>query len=167
MYCAIFIQMMILINLNIMPKRTFYTAVSATGDIKRYQITFGLFRLLVFPACWIVLNYISSNPNSVYVVLLAFEIIGTAVSMKIMKDKMPDFSILNYIKVVLWPCVYVFCIIFFVQFFFSKIFSDNFWSLVLYAFLACIINAIIIYAIGLNKKEKNIVHELVKRKVKK
>lgn len=166
-YCAIFIQMMILINLNIMPKRTFYTAVSATGDIKRYQISFGLFRLLVFPACWIVLNYISSNPNSVYVVLLAFEIIGTAVSMKIIKDKMPDFSILNYIKVVLWPCTYVFCIVFCVQFFFSKIFSDNLGSLILYAFLACIINAIIIYVIGLNKKEKNIIHELIKRKVKK
>lgn len=165
-YCALFIQMMILINLNIMPKRTFYTAVSATGDIKRYQLTFGIYRLLVFPTCWVVLNYVSQNPNSVYVVLLLFEVIGTIVSMRIIKKKMPDFNIMGYVKKVLWPCFYTFCVVFLIGYFSSKMFDDSVLYLFLYAVFVCIINAVVIYLLGLDRKEKDLVYNMVLSKLK-
>ena len=166
MYCGLFIQMMILINLNIMPKRTFFTAVSATGDIKKYQLSFGLYRLLVFPVCWLVLNYISSNPNSVYITLLIFEIIGTFVGLKLLKDKMHEFDLQSYIKIVLWPCLYTFVVVFSLQYFMVDVFEDTLWGLCSYVLVCCVINAVIIYAIGLNSKEKKMGHDLFFSKLK-
>ena len=165
LYCALFIQMMILINLNIMPKRTFFTAVSATGDIKKYQLIFGAYRLLVFPTCWFVLNYLSSNPNSVYVTLLFFEIIGTAVGMKIIKDKMPDFQVWGYFKAVLWPCIYTFTIVFGIQFFINKLFANTLLGLFSFVATCCFINMLIIYFIGFGKKEKQLVKDMVVSKI--
>ena len=163
---ALFIQLMILTNLSLMPSRTFYTAIAATGDIKRYQLSFGLFRFFVFPICWFVLNYICNQAYVVYVVMFLFEVIGTLFKLFLLKKQFDSFSPLKYIKSVLWPLSYVFAICAFVIYVESVLFKDCLLGLVLFAVVSCLSSGIIIYLIGFDKKEKNLINSFIINRIK-
>lgn len=167
LYSGIFIQLMILTNLNLMPVRTFYTAIAATGDIKVYQISFGLFRLLVFPACWFSLNFISDQPYIVYIVILIFEIAGTILKMYLLKRQFSDFNIPEYLRTVVFPCLFVSIPLFLIVKLESNYFSDSVFELFSYIICSYITSAIIIYFIGLDAKEKGLISGFITKKIKK
>ena len=145
---AMFIQIMILTNLSLMPSRTFYTAIAAKGDIKRYQISFGLFRLMVFPVCWFVLNFIYNQAFVVYIVMLVFEILGTLYKMMLLKQQFDSFEPWYYLKTVIRPLIYVFIIGVLFVYFESMIFVDNLGGLIAFILTSCLTLIFVIYFIG-------------------
>lgn len=163
---ALFIQLMILTNLSLMPSRTFYTAIAATGDIKRYQLSFGFFRLLVFPVCWLALNYICDQAYVVYVVMFLFEVIGTLFKLFLLKKQFDSFNPLNYFKSVIWPLFYVFAICTLIMYGESILFKDSLLGLVLFVLVSCFSSAIVIYMIGFDKKEKELMNSFILKKIK-
>lgn len=162
---GLFIQLMILTNLSLMPSRTFYTAIAATGDIKKYQLSFGLYRLLVFPVCWIALNFICDQAYVIYIVALVFEVFGTILKLFLLKQQFDSFKIRDYLKSVIWPLSYVFVLCAFAIYGESKIFEDSIGGLALFVVVSCITSALIIYLIGFDKKEKDLVKSFVVNKL--
>lgn len=165
-HCGIFIRLMILTNLLMVITKTFYTVISATGNIKFYQILFGFFRLMVFPVCWIALNYINESPIMVFIIALIFEALGILLKLFLLKRMFYDFSILNYVKVAISPCFIVTIFAFIVAKLESNLFDETFLGLIGYVFLCCSSLSIIIFILGMNKKEKNIVIDFVTKKKK-
>lgn len=159
--CALFIQLMILTNLSLMPSRTFYTAIATTGDIKKYQLTFGLYRLMVFPVCWLALNFIYDQAYVIYIVTLIFEIGGTLFKLYLLKRQFDSFQVIDYLRSVIWPLTYVFIICSVMLYGESKIFEDNILGLVSFVVVSCITSSLIIYFIGFDKKEKELVKSFV------
>lgn len=157
---------MILTNLSLMPSRTFYTAIAATGDIKRYQLSFGLFRLLVFPVCWLALNYICNQAYVVYVVMFIFEVVGTLFKLFLLKKQFDSFNPLDYFKSVIWPLFYVFVICILIMYGESMIFKDSLLGLVLFVVVSCLSSGIIIYLIGFDKKEKDLMNSFILNRIK-
>lgn len=167
LHSGIFIQLMILANLSMMPVRTFYTAIAASGKIKVYQITLGLFRLLILPACWLAINYILEQPYIVYYVILIFEILGTLLRLYIMRSQFEDFSMIGYVSKVIVPCLFVGLCVFGLAGVESMLFPDALGGLLAYVLCCCTTAAIIIYLIGLDKKERNLITDFFIRKIQK
>lgn len=163
-YSAIFIKLMILTNLLILLTKTFYTTISATGNIKMYQITFGVFRLMVFPTTWFVLNYISKSPISVFIVAVIFEFLGISLKMYLLKRQLFDFNSSTYVKSTLFPCSLVLIIGYILANTELALFSNTFLGLIEYIILCCFSLSSITFIIGLNKKEKSIILDIVKKK---
>lgn len=162
---ALFIQLMILTNLSLMPSRAFYTAIAATGDIKKYQLSFGLYRLMVFPVCWAALNFICNQAYVIYIVALLFEVFGTMLKLFLLKQQFGSFKIYAYVKSVIWPLFYVFVLCSLITYVESRAFSDSILGLVLFAIICCTTSALIIYLIGFDKKEKDLVKSFVVSKM--
>ena len=165
-YCGVFIRLMILTNLLMVITKTFYTAISSTGNIKFYQISFGIFRLMVFPTCWIALNYIDESPIIVFIVAVIFEALGILLKLFLLKHIFYDFNVLHYAKVVILPCFIVFIAGFIIANLELKFFDETFFGLIEYTFLCCLSLCLIIFTVGMNKKEKNIVIDFVIKKKK-
>lgn len=166
-HSGIFIQLMLLANLSQMPVRTFYTAIAASGKIKFYQITLGLFRLLILPVCWLFVTFIFKQPYIVYFVILAFEVLGTLLRLYLMKKQFLDFSITGYLCRVLLPCLFVGLCVFGLVGAVSMLFSDAISGLAGFVVCACLSSAILIYLIGLDKKERNLITDFFIRKIQK
>lgn len=164
-YSGEFIKLMILTNLLLVLTKTFYTAISATGDIIFYQISFGIFRLTVFPVCWIFLNYVSESPLVVFVVAVVYEALGILLKMFLMNHNFHDFRLLNYVRKAILPCVVVFLCCFIIATLEIRIFDDTYLGLIGYVLFNCITTAVIIFTFGLSKKEKCVVLNIVKKKL--
>lgn len=164
---ALFIQLMILTNLSLMPSRTFYTAIAATGDIKKYQISFGLFRLMVFPVCWLALNYIYNQAYVVYIVMLVFEVLGTLFKLMLLAKQFETFNPLAYLKKVIWPLTYIFILGSILLYGESKLFENNIIGLLAFLIIGGVTLALIIYFVGFDEKEKGLVNSFVVNKIRK
>lgn len=79
--------------------------VHATGKMKKYQIGTSIVMCTILPIAWIVLK-LWGNPVSVYVVSLIMTVINQSVCMVLLKRIFP-YSIAEYMKEVIWPCVIV------------------------------------------------------------
>ena len=163
-YSAIFIRLLLLTNLTIMPTRAFYTVISATGDIKRYQISFGLYRLTVFPVCWIFLNFISNNPVAVYYIFLVYEVVGTLVKLLLIKQKMNYFSMSQYCKRILLPCIMVFGSVFFSNYLLYSFFISTISGFIFYIIVSICITLFFVFVLGLNWKERRLAINYCKNK---
>lgn len=166
-YSSEFLKLLILTNLCIMPTGTFYTAISATGDIKQYQICFGIFRLTVFPVCWFILNFIYSSPIVIYEIFVCYEIIGTIVKLLLLRRRLTFFNIMNYCKNIIVPCIICFTCIFIINFYVVQWFSHSIIGLLEFAFLCELINITIIYSFGITHSERNKILKIITQTIRK
>lgn len=165
-YCAEFIQLLIIINLIAILTRTFYTAVSATGNIKHYQITLGIFRLLILPIAYILLHYIWKDPIVVYFLLLFFEIIAIAFKLYLIK-KLIIFSIKYYLIHIIGICCLTGIISLFFSGLISNFYENNFISLIIFSINSICITVGVIFIIGLQKDERKYLLQNIKNKFSK
>ena len=164
-YSAEFIRLLILSNLCIMPTGTFYTAISSTGNIKLYQLAFGLFRLTVFPVCWAVLNFVSSSPLSVYVVFVIYEVAGTVLKLILLKKNMEFFLPWSYCRRIIFPCCVVSALIFVANYFVEPCFNEAILPLITFVAISEMVNVAMIALFGLSSEERHLLAGLVKKKL--
>lgn len=76
-------------------------SISATGNIRNYQITVSLILLLILPASYIALK-LGSPPQSIYIMNIIFSFIA-GVTRLLFCVKQVGFSLIRYVKTVFFP----------------------------------------------------------------
>lgn len=153
-YSVIFVRLVFIDSLIELMTRTFYVVISATGKIKRYQITIGIFKLFNLPICLILLKYYKFPPESIYYVSILFTLIIVFLKIILLKQFI-DYSVASYFKNVISKCILVGLIAILSPFYFFKIININeTWELIVFLFSSFIYGLFTIYLFGLNHNEK-------------
>lgn len=156
---------LILVNMIISSLTTpISQVVHATGKMKHFQIGTSLVVCSILPISWLFLK-LGANPNAVYIVSLCMTCINQVVCLFLLKRVFP-YSIVEYVKVVLVPCIVVSVVATLLTWAVHGVFSCSFIRLLLVAIVGVSFSAVISYFIAFNKYEREIVKGFINKVLK-
>ena len=149
-----FVQVMLIVGLVHTLQNPTMTALHATGKIKKVQIVESFLLLSVVPVAYIFLKFFSIAPVSVYLVYLVVEVITQTVRVYMIYPKI-GLKVLDYFKKVIIPICFVSIISGSVCWIISKQYLiTNFLVFLLMVFIYVCLTILVIFLVGLSKKEK-------------
>lgn len=143
------------------------TAANATGKIKKFQLSCGVFELLNIPVSYILLK-LGSSPVSVYFVSLSIVILTLFIRIVILRFlinlKVKDF-VINVVLKNMCIAVSSLLISTLVKEFIVSI-PYSFVTIIVTSSFALLITLFLVTIIGLNTEERSIIFNAIKRKLK-
>lgn len=137
----------------------------AAGDLKKYMLIGCSIFLLVFPISYVVLA-LGYSPVSVFVVMIVIRAVFYLSSLRIV-SRIGRFTIREYVKQIYIPFTVVAVPSFAVCYIISRrIQIEQVGWLLLFILISIAVNGLAIWLVGLNKKEKTQVIELVRNKIR-
>ena len=134
------------------------TAVQAVGEVKVYQITVGVMAILNLPIAYSLL-VIYNNPLVPFTVSIVISAVMALLRLVTFR-RLYDFSIINYCCQVFSPiCLVTLLMVSVDGYLFSQ--ADNFPHFIGNSIGTTIFSASIIYSLGLNAREKNIIKNVL------
>lgn len=137
------------------------TLVHASGKMRNYQVMGSVVKFLSVPLAYFLLKQ-GTIPEIALLMVLLFDIIGLFVGMYIIKGLMP-FSIWDYFKKVLLPLVPIMIPPFICVSLLQSYMNDGVIRLLLTMLLSMIFVCSLTVSFGLNKVEKNIINQMLKK----
>lgn len=132
----------------------FGTGVQATGNVKFYQLTVGILSLLNLPVVYTILGYFE-NPLIPFMISIFLSVLMSVGRILVYKKINQDFSIADYIIRVLFP-VFIVTIFSSLFTFFIINNADYFVNFLVNVILSVGFTGMLIFFIGLNREEKNL-----------
>lgn len=128
------------------------TSVTATGNIKLYQVLVGIFSLSNLPLSYIALSA-GSSPEIVFVISLSLTII-TFFAKLWSVNKIIDFPIKEYLLDVVGTLLIVAISSVFVPLMLHVLWKAGLFSSIAICFISVVITIIVAFTIGMNKSER-------------
>lgn len=163
-YTGIFFRLIILTAMVDAISNPITTSVDATGNIKKYQVAVGGLRLTVLPISYFILKY-GGEPYSVFMVNLGIDVLAFFVRLFV-GHKLVGFPIWGFIQKVLYRILMVGITALIVPVFLHFSMEEGFVRLVITAISSVLITALLIFYLGIEKSERNIVMKFIKSKIK-
>lgn len=165
-YTSIFTILVLIIILIDCISGPLMTAIQATGKIKVYQAVVGTLLILILPISYLFLK-LGYPPDITLFINIIISIIALSIRLYILW-KLMSFPILMFIKEVILKNFLIVLLSFSLPLFVRNMMNADIYRLIIVMIIAFIWNAIVIYFIGLNKSEKEIVskgiNKIVRRK---
>lgn len=158
-------QFTILILLSMYPRNfalAFAQVVHATGKIRSYQLISSSIVILVLPLSYLDLK-LGSGVVSVFWINLGVCILMFLVCMVYLKRIFP-YSITDYLKDVMIPCLLMAIISLLVPFGSSCILQGSLLRLIINTVFGSIVSLVVAYKLILNESEKGIIRNIILRK---
>ena len=159
------LQFAILVLLSMLPRNmtmALSQVVHASGKMKNYQLGSTIVILLILPISYILLES-GCSPVYIYVCNIFIFILLWGVDLYLLR-KIFEFSMRNYFKTVVVPCVLTMLISAIFPYIVHQFMSEGFFRLVIISVVAIITVVIIAYFILLNNKEKKLLTGMLKKK---
>lgn len=135
--------------------------IHATGKMKNFQIALGITISSIVPLSWVLLRY-GCSPISVYWVTIGVTILNQIISLYITRSVFP-FSIKQYVKVVILPCIIATILIPQIPFIIIVFFKESFLRLLAVIFSTLIDAIVVVYFLCLNNYEKALINKYLER----
>jgi O-antigen/teichoic acid export membrane protein len=155
---------LVLINMTISSLNTPVSqVVHATGKMRNYQIGTSIVICATLPVSWLFLSF-GYNPIVVYWISLIITILNQIVCNLLLK-KVFYYSLKDYFTKVIIPCIVYSFLVPILPYIITIIFPQSFWRLLFTSVLSVLMSVVVSYFMMLDKSEKNMVRELIKRKI--
>lgn len=160
-YTTLFIRLGIIYNLAQTLSQCLYTAMLATGRIKKYQLIVGGLSLLAFPATYVF--YMIGLPSEWgYWSMIIFSVVCLIARLFLLREMVPLFSIKDYTKGVVVPLLYTLIPSAWVIILAHRFFQSKVWLGFLLETTWCVtITCVFVYLIGLSKTERGYIRIFV------
>ena len=135
-----------------------YNAVSATGDMKRYQLGSSMVLISFLPVAYLVLKITQAGPVIAFVILFVFYVVNMLVCAIIALRKL-DIPFWNYLRYTLLPIVAVTVVASPLPYLVRKIMGDGVWPFFLVCALAVLCVIVSSYFVGCNSEEKTMIKD--------
>lgn len=160
-----FVRLAIIASMVNIVGKTGYTASMATGTIRRYVLWVTSVGCLAFPFTWIVF-FLGAPSESTYIVFIVVYILVEAVRLWVMKGLL-DFPVWRFVYDVVVRILIVTIAAVILPLLVVNGLSESFFRLVL-SIIVCVASSIVsIYLLGLTAHEKQLLLNVVKKKLKK
>lgn len=141
----------------------------ATGNIKKYQIVVGLLSIMAFPVAY--LFFFCGLPVEFgYISSIIFSLLCLIARLYLLKDMIPQFSILSFCKDGLFKIILVILLsvilLTFVKMCIQSL-QNKMISFLIILCLSIFITGVSTYIVGLTKSEKRIIKKIIENKIKK
>lgn len=154
--------LLILLNMIISSLNTpLSQVVHATGKMKTYQLCTSIIVCSIVPVSWVFLKF-GCAPNSVYFTSLGITAVNQIVCNIIVKKIFP-YSLREYIKNVIIPCVIFIFTTLAIPYLVIKQFDESFIRLVITLIITVFTAILSAYFVVLNKNERNIILNFIKK----
>lgn len=166
MYLKEFLRLTLIFSLMETLSNPLITLVQATGKIKWYQITLGLFIFLTIPFMGIILR-ITNDPFSIYYVLIINSFLAMVIRVMFL-HKLIDLDLKEFFNEVLIRIAIVVSLIVVFMYFMILYFkqSENIIIFLVQTIFILFVSLMIIYIFGLDIIEKNILKRILLKKLK-
>lgn len=159
-----FVRYIILLSLADTLSRTTINANNATGDIKRYQITMGLFNFMILPCCYFGLK-LGIDAASTELISVAFMLISIFPRIHFVKKHIPiRYNI--FIRNVIQPVFLVSFVAYTASYFILGSLQKDFVTMLVSIVICFFIAGITIYVIGMTKEERSFIKQIISTKLK-
>ncbi len=138
--------------------------IHATGKMRRYQIGTSIVVSSILPLSWVVLK-MGGEPYSVYIVSLIMTIINQGVGLVLLKRVFP-YSIKEYLKMVIWPCVLVTIVSTILPLVLHCLLPSTFLRLFLVGLIGVGCTILVSYYLAMNMTERELVKAFLTKKRK-
>ena len=164
-YAIIFSQLTLIASLIMTLGNTLTTAVSATGNIKTFEIVVGFSYLLIFPLTWVA--FILGLP-AIYSYIINIVIFYMIVFFKIIiVTRMIKMSCIEYMLKVILKTHSVTVLSAIIPLIICLVQSDSIIRLLEVSFLSTCSTLLSVWFVGMNKMERSYAFDYVKNKMKK
>ena len=140
------------------------TALQATGDIKVFQIGVSIIMLLELPAAYIILK-LGYPPYYALLPAIVTNSIALVFRYYLLKRMIPSYSLKKYYIQTVLKCIILFVVFFLPCFFLKKAFPESFGGFCISVVITVVFIAIIIYFLGIDKKERQMLNNFLKSKL--
>lgn len=159
-FTVLILLIMILSSLN----TPLSQVVHATGKMKFYQIGTSIVICSILPIAWLFLK-LGSDPTSVYIVSLVMSVLNQVVCLVLLKRIFP-YSISEYVKEVIMPCVFVTAVASMLPIIVHLILPSSFIRLLLVILLGVSSTIVFSFYFVMNKGEKKMIVEMINKYIK-
>lgn len=148
----VFLRLVLLASMSNIFGNTLYTAMMATGKIKRYQVLVTIYGCLVFPLSWIA--YKMGMPAYTTYIIFAF-IYFTLNAIRLMELKrVMNFPIMTFVNSVLWRILLVALVAFTLPYAVHSFIDNNIVRLITVCVVGVAWTAVVSFLLGLDKHER-------------
>ena len=151
-YAPLFLRLTMFGSLMMLLGNSMLTAISATGDIKRYQLWVTIVGCLVFPFTWVAFK-LGFPPETTYVIFIAIYFLLVFVRLYIAKGLL-RFPVRLYLTDVILRISMVSAISFILPLLIIYNIEEGFFRLCLTCIIALTSTALTIWMLGLQKSER-------------
>lgn len=164
-YTSVFLLLVLVSALLKTFSNPIWTAVLATGNIKKYQLYDNALQFLVLPTSYIFLKFFDFSPYIVYVMIILFDIILIPTRLFIVLPLI-NFSMKDYVIRVLRPITVVTILSVFISFLPYLSLSQSILGKIVVIACVAMITISSIWFCGLHKEEKNYIKERIRNILK-
>lgn len=163
-YTNIFICLTLISSLICSMSDTVTYAIQATGDIKSFQIVICIVLLLELPIVYILL-YNEISPAYVMIPTIIVNFAALVARIIILRNKVHKYSISYYLVHIVLKNFILFTIALIIMCYVKCYFDNSLLGFIIISIISELIYLPILYFLGLNKQEKNILVNTIKNKI--
>lgn len=163
-YAVLFVQWILIYSMVNVLNNPLWTAISATGNLKRTVVVGSNLFLLVFPASYLAIKF-GANPVVVYPLLAMGRgsfLLVTIINLK----KYVDITVKEYIVQVIFPIISCTLPVVISMSYINTFFSHTFFNLIIIVLCSTILCLISIFYLGTTKNERCMLLEKLSRIIK-
>lgn len=164
-HASLFIRFTIIYSLCQSLSQCLYTAMLASGKIKKYQIIVGTISIMSFPLAFLFFK-LGLPGEYGYISMIICSLLCFIARLWLLQNMIQGFSAIIFLKKVLLPIILTIlptiCIISIIHYIINTI---NFITFITETGICCCICFIFIFYIGLTSSERNYITKIVKEKI--
>ena len=142
------------------------TIIQATGNIRKYSMYVESMTILCLPVSWVLFK-LGMPSYYVFVTMIGLCILAHIIRLLMLQTSISDLTVSKYQARLVLPGILIISITTLIVYCVEGLHTNRILQLFLSFIVSAISISILLYAVGISKKERSLIKDLVNRKIKK
>ena len=142
------------------------TIIQATGNIRKYSMYVESMTILCLPVSWVLFK-LGMPSYYVFVTMIGLCILAHIIRLLMLQTSISDLTASKYLARLVLPGILIISITTLIIYCVEGLHTNRILQLFLSFIVSAISISILLYAVGISKKERSLIKDLVNRKIKK
>lgn len=142
------------------------TIIQATGNIRKYSMYVESMTILCLPVSWVLFK-LGMPSYYVFITMIGLCVMAHIIRLLMLQKSISDLTISKYLMRLVIPGILIISITTLIVYCVKGLHTNRFLLLLLSFAVSAVSISILLYAVGISKKERSLIKELVNRKLKK
>lgn len=142
------------------------TIIQATGNIRKYSMYVESMTILCLPVSWVLFK-LGMPSYYVFVTMIGLCVLAHIIRLLMLQTSISDLTVSKYLARLVLPGILIISITTLIIYCVEELHTNRILQLFLSFIVSGISISILLYAVGISKKERSLIKDLVNRKIKK
>ena len=142
------------------------TIIQATGNIRKYSIYVESMTILCLPVSWVLFK-LGMPSYFVFVTMIGLCILAHIIRLLMLQASITDLTVSKYMARLVLPGILIISMTTLIVYCIEGLHTNRILQLILAFAVSAVSISILLYTVGISKKERSLIKELVNRKLKK